>query len=185
MSESTCLHIQGRESGPIRVVELPWISVRIGRAPYCEVRLSEHDLAEEACRLQKRGRSWYLVPVASQSLTSLDGRPVDGSCLLPFDVPFFVGHYCLTLRRDRTAEPDWEMYQVPSPPRIEHFSPPLDVRLAVFPDRPVPRMDEQRPASAEARPARLPGRTAPPSNRRPHPASRIAGTRGGEPSEPN
>ena len=41
MPESTCLHIQDRESGPIRVVELPWISVRIGRAAYCEVRLPD------------------------------------------------------------------------------------------------------------------------------------------------
>ena len=41
MPESTCLHIQDRESGPIRVVELPWISVRIGRAAFCEVRLAD------------------------------------------------------------------------------------------------------------------------------------------------
>src|SRR5271155_229117 len=60
MSESTCLHIQDRESGPIRVVELAWISVRIGRAAYCEVRLSEHDLADLACRLKRRGNSWHL-----------------------------------------------------------------------------------------------------------------------------
>ena len=32
------------------------------------------------------------------------------SCPLPFDVPFRVGRYCLTLRQDRAAEPDWEMY---------------------------------------------------------------------------
>ena len=55
MPESTCLHIQDRESGPIRVVELPWISVRIGRAAHCEVRLTHHDLADEVCRLQRRG----------------------------------------------------------------------------------------------------------------------------------
>ena len=97
MPESTCLHIQGRESGPIRVVELPWISVRIGRAAYCEVQLAEHDLAEEACRLQRRGRSWHLVPVAARSPVLLEGRPVDGACPLPFDVPFSIGPYCLTL----------------------------------------------------------------------------------------
>ena len=33
MPESICLHIQDRESGPIRVVEIPWISVRIGEQP--------------------------------------------------------------------------------------------------------------------------------------------------------
>jgi hypothetical protein len=62
MAESTCLHIQDHESGPIRVVDIPWISVRIGRAAFCEVRLSSDDLADEACRLYRRGRSWHLVP---------------------------------------------------------------------------------------------------------------------------
>ena len=71
MPESTCLHIQDRESGPIRVVELPWISVRIGRAAFCEVRLADEELAEEACRLTRRGRTWSLVPVGSQSLVVL------------------------------------------------------------------------------------------------------------------
>ena len=66
MPESTCLHIQDRESGPIRVVDIPWISVRIGRAAFCEVRLTADDLADEACRLYRRGRSWHLVPVGAQ-----------------------------------------------------------------------------------------------------------------------
>lgn len=51
MPEAICLHIQDRESGPIRVVEIPWISVRIGCAAFCEVRLAESQLADEACRL--------------------------------------------------------------------------------------------------------------------------------------
>ena len=55
MPETTCLHIQDHESGPIRVVDIPWISVRIGRAAFCEVRLTADDLADEACRLYRRG----------------------------------------------------------------------------------------------------------------------------------
>ena len=66
MPESTCLHIQDRESGPIRVVEIPWISVRIGRAAYCEVRLPEHDLAEEVCRLIAGGGRGISVPCKSE-----------------------------------------------------------------------------------------------------------------------
>ena len=65
MTESTWLHIQDRESGPIRVVELPWISVRIGRAAHCEVRLTEHELPDEVCRLQRganRGASYRPNP---------------------------------------------------------------------------------------------------------------------------
>ena len=115
MTESTCLHIQDRESGPIRVVELPWISVRIGRAAHCEVRLTEHELPDEVCRLQRRGQSWRLVPCKSESPILLEGRRPGGSCLLPFNVPFRVGQYCLTLRHDRAAEPDWEIYSGPAP----------------------------------------------------------------------
>jgi tetratricopeptide (TPR) repeat protein len=139
MPESTCLHIQGRESGPIRVVELPWISVRIGRAAYCEVQLAEFELADEACRLQRRGRSWHLVPVGARGMVSLDGRPVVTACQLSFDVPFTIGPYCLTLRRDRAAEPDWEMYQGPAPPQLNHSAPMRDVRFSADagPDRPT------------------------------------------------
>src|SRR5262249_3595780 len=100
MPESTCLHIQDRESGPIRGVELPWISVRIGRAAYCEVRLPDTQIAEEACRLTRKGRTWNLIPSSVAGLILLEGRPLNGPCPLPFDVPFRLGAYCLTLRHD-------------------------------------------------------------------------------------
>ena len=137
MPESTCLHIQGRESGPIRVVELPWISVRIGRAAYCEVQLAEYDLADEACRLQRRGRSWHLVPVATGARSCSRAGRLTARCQLPFDVPFSIGTYCLTLRRDRAAEPDWEMYQGPAPPQLNHPAPMLDAKFSANanPDR--------------------------------------------------
>jgi len=130
MTKSTCLHIQDRESGPIRVVEIPWISVRIGRAAYCEVRLSEHDLADCACRLKRRGSSWQLVPVANPNPVWFDGRPLDEACPLPYDVPFHVGGYCLTLRQDQTAEPDWGMYGPPSPRQLEETGPAVDLAEA-------------------------------------------------------
>ncbi len=110
MPESTCLHIQDQEAGPIRVVDIPWISVRIGRAAFCEVRLSSDDLADEACRLYRRGRSWHLVPVGSKGKIMVEGRSVNAACPVPFDVPFRVGNHCLTIRQDRTVDPDWQMY---------------------------------------------------------------------------
>ena len=88
MPESICLHIQDRESDPIRVVEIPWISVRIGSAAYCEVRLAGRDLAEEACRLQRRGRTWHLVPLGPKGSILIQDQPIEGPCPLPFDVPF-------------------------------------------------------------------------------------------------
>ncbi len=118
MPESTCLHIQDRESGPIRVVDIPWISVRIGRAAYCEVRLPEPELADEVCRLQRRAGSWQLVVVDNRTPIWLDGERVERSCPLPFDVPFAVGPFCLTLRRDRAVEPDWRMCPPPAAPRF-------------------------------------------------------------------
>ena len=111
MPESICLHIQDRESGPIRVVEIPWISVRIGRAAYCEVRLADLELAAEACRLQRRGRSWHLVPLGPKGSILVQDRPIEGPYPLPFDVPFRVGSICFTLRQNRSSEPDWEMYR--------------------------------------------------------------------------
>ncbi len=123
MTNSTCLHIQDRESGPIRVVQLPGISVRIGRAAYCEVRLSEHDLADLACRLKRRGKSWFLVPAAIPSPVRIQGRPLVGACPLPYDLPFHVGGYCLTLRQDQTAEPDWGMYAPPGSRQLEAVGP--------------------------------------------------------------
>ena len=117
MSETTCLHIQDRESGPIRVVELVWISVRIGRATHCEVRLTGPDLPEEICRLQRRGQSWRLLPATSKSPIFLEGRRLGSPCLLPFGMPFRAGEYCFTLRHNRAAEPDWELYAGPAPSR--------------------------------------------------------------------
>jgi hypothetical protein len=119
MPESTCLHIQDRESGPIRVVELHWISVRIGRAAFCEVHLPDDRLADEACRLTRKGRTWSLIPSSSgRGPVLIEGRPLNGPCRLPFDVPFRLGPYCLTLRNDVAAEPDWELYPATEPPAL-------------------------------------------------------------------
>ena len=103
MNQSTCLHIQDCESGPIRVVELPWIFVRIGGASHCEVRLAHHELPDEICRLQRRGRFWRLLPVTAVTPITLADRSLVGSCFLPFDVPFRIAQLCFTLRRDSAA----------------------------------------------------------------------------------
>ena len=164
MPESTCLHIQGRESGPIRVVELPWISVRIGRAVFCEVQLPEYDLADEALTaIQHRGRFWHLVPVGLPSPVLVEGRPIDGPFQLSFDVPFSIGAYCLTLRRDRAAEPDWEMYQGPAPRQLNQ---PASMLVAEFsananPERASigigtpPMVEPENPPAADANPTEL------------------------------
>ena len=115
MPESTCLHIQDRESGPIRVVELPWISVRIGRAAYCEVCLPDDRLAEKPAASRGEAAPGASCRRPGQDTILLDGRPLEGPCPLPFDVPFRMGPYCLTLRHDVAAEPDWELYPATAP----------------------------------------------------------------------
>ena len=115
MPETACLHIQARDTDPIRVVELPGVSVRIGRASYCEVRLAEPDLAEEECRLRRRGGTWHLVPMRPPGSVWLDGHSVEQPCPLPYDIPFRVGEHWLTLRSSSTAAPEWGAYHLPIP----------------------------------------------------------------------
>ncbi|HKM56434.1 MAG TPA: hypothetical protein VJY33_23725 [Isosphaeraceae bacterium] len=109
MPESTSLHIQDRESSQIRVVEIPWIVVRVGRAAYCEVRLPDGDLAEEACRLQRGGRGWHLIPLGPAGSILLQEQPVDGPHPLPFDVPFRVGSWSMTLSQSRPNDPQRDL----------------------------------------------------------------------------
>jgi tetratricopeptide (TPR) repeat protein len=149
MTESICLHIQDHESGPIRLVELPWTLVRIGRAAHCEVRLTSPDLPEEVCRLQRRGQSWRLFAGTADSPIFLEGRRVGGACGLPFDVPFRTGRYCFTLRRDRAAEPDWELYAGPAPAQVDRSEKPP---VAEAEPDPLP---EPPKAPAPAAPLRL------------------------------
>ena len=106
MPKSTSLHIQDQESSQIRVVEIPWITVRVGRAAYCEVRLPDGDVAEEACRLQRRGQGWHLIPLGPAGSIMLQGRPVDGPQPLPFDVPFCVGSWSMTLQESSPTDPE-------------------------------------------------------------------------------
>ncbi len=100
------------------------MSVRIGRAPHCEVRLTGPDVAAEVCRLQRRGQSWRLLPASSASPIFLEGRRLGGACVVPFGMPFRAGEYCFTLRHNRSAEPDWELYAGPAPPREETVDKP-------------------------------------------------------------
>ena len=137
MTESTCLHIQDRESGPIRVVELAWMSVRIGRAPYCEVRLTGPDVPAELCRLQRRGQSWRILPSSSASPVLLEGRRLGSPCVVPFGIAFRAGEYCFTIRYNHSAEPDWELYAGPAPPREDTIEKPPVAELEPDPASPL------------------------------------------------
>lgn len=118
MPATASLHIQAKESDPARVVVLAGGSVRIGRASYCEVRLPSPEVAEEECRLRRRGGSWHVFPVGSNGSVRLEGRPIDESQPIPFDVPFRVGGHELTLRLTGTSsEVAWEG-AIPSPPPV-------------------------------------------------------------------
>lgn len=151
MPDTACLHIQARESDPIRVVELPGTSVRIGRASFCEVRLAEPDLADEECRLRRKGGGWQLVPSRAAGFVWIDGRSVEETCTLPFDVPFRVGEHWLTLRSSGASAPDWGAYRAPGPlerPRPSTPAAPREgLRLEPLGD-PIATVVEFRPATA-------------------------------------
>ena len=97
----------------------------------------------------------------------LDGRPVDASCPLPYDVPFEIGSFCLTLRQDRAAQPDWGSYPGTAPASRGWSTPALDQR----PDGRgrEPRVGPGRPSASDRR-------------RRVRPA--MAGPRHDEPDQP-
>ena len=118
MGEPACLHIQDRAWGPIRVVEIPWISVRVGRSARCEVRLSDPSLPREVCQLERRSGEWRITPLGRECVIELGDRSVQCTSPLPFDVPFRVGSYVFTLRRDRASQPDWAMHEMRIPPVV-------------------------------------------------------------------
>jgi tetratricopeptide (TPR) repeat protein len=121
MAESSCLHIQEKQSGPIRVIALPWLWARVGRASYCEIRLNGEDLPDEVCRLQRKGRTWYVLATSTEHQVVLGGREVRGSSPLPFDVPIEAAGHRLTLRPDISFEPVWEIASDPSLPVVDQF----------------------------------------------------------------
>lgn len=106
MSNSTCLYIQTNAAAPTRVIDVPWFSMRIGRARFCEVRLDEPGVPEVACRLQRRGRDWQLIPSGPSGSITLRDEAVDAPCLLQLDEPFAIGSVVLTLRLNQSAEWD-------------------------------------------------------------------------------
>jgi tetratricopeptide (TPR) repeat protein/pSer/pThr/pTyr-binding forkhead associated (FHA) protein len=149
MPESACLHIQARDADPIRVVEIPGASVRIGRASYCEVRLPEPEVADEECLLRRRGRIWHLVPVGRTGLVMIDDHPVEWPRPIPFGMPFRVGDHQLTLQA--TSE---------MPGRWGSFHRPISLEVPTIETTP---RDEWRvePPRAEREPADEPPRESP------------------------
>ncbi len=136
MPETACLHIQSHESDPIRVVELPGVSVRIGRGSYCEVRLPEPSLAEEECHLRRRGSTWHLVPVASPCAITIEGRAVERPRPLPYGMPLRAGDHWLTLRPVGASPPEWGHAQAPTAIEV-----PSVAALAPEVPRPVPQRE--------------------------------------------
>ena len=90
MPESTCLHVQDRESGRSASWKAPWISVRISRACPLRSAADPGEVADEICRLQHAGTSWPKVPALARPRVPavLGGRRLGGPFALPFDVPF-------------------------------------------------------------------------------------------------
>ena len=147
MPETACLHIQTRESDPVRVVELPGASIRIGRASYCDVRLSEPEVADEECLLRRRGETWHLFPKGPPGSMRIDGELVERPRPLPFGVSLQVGAHSLTLRQVESRTSGWGTYQTPIPIELPAGRSPMPtesraempIERPTTPEAPVPR----------------------------------------------
>ena len=129
MPQTASVHIQARDTDPIRVVMLSGHSARIGRAAFCDVRLVEPGLADEVCRLRFRGGAWQIAPVGTNPCVWLDGELLDQARAMPFELPFRIGESWLTLRSHEDATPSVERW---TPPR-EAWMPAHSTSMAVEP----------------------------------------------------
>lgn len=143
MPETACLHLQTRDTDPVRVIELTGVLVRVGRASFCEVRLQDPELSDEVCHLRRRGASWHLVPTAGPSVISVEGRPVEKPRLLPYGVSFRVGKCWLTLRPSLASPPEWGS--------VQGTATPAGSFAAETPSEAL-RAEPYRPASTPSRP---------------------------------
>ncbi|MFO0910192.1 MAG: hypothetical protein U0794_17925 [Isosphaeraceae bacterium] len=114
MPEPASLHIQSQESDTVRVVDLHGGSIRIGRAVFCDVRIADPDLADEECRLLRRGGAWQLVPARGRTSVTWGSKPLTQPCALRFGESFDVGPLRLTLHK-AGALPLWETPSVVPP----------------------------------------------------------------------
>jgi tetratricopeptide (TPR) repeat protein len=119
MPETTVLHIQTDDSAATRVLELPGVSVRIGRGSQCEVRLGEQSLAEVQCLLRRRGDLWHVQPVGPSGQIFLEGQPVDDPRPLPLGVPLRIGEHSLMLHRADVPVDQPGTFHAPIPVRGE------------------------------------------------------------------
>ncbi len=119
------------------------------------------------------GRSWHLVPAGGKGKIQIDGRSVTAVCALPFDVPFKVGVHCLTLRQDRTVDPDWEMYPGSVPAHLDRTEARTkNVRSGrIHAERTAGMIEPQPMAQASLKPEWRPTETA----KRPGPTGEYAG----------
>ena len=154
MPETACLHIQGRDTDPIRVVELPGVSVRIGRRPLLRGPPRRARLGRGGMPAPTSGGTWQLVPMRPLGSVWFDGRSIEQPCPLPYDVPFRVGASWLTLRPTRNAAPDWTTYPTPPPLEPPTGSTPVPEHPGGDPpEDPAPDGDGQRESPRVDRPA--------------------------------
>lgn len=127
MPENACLHLQAGENDPIRVVDLRGVTVRVGKAVYCDVRLNEPGVPDEICRLVRRGGVWQILPVKPAGLLRHDGAILDQPIPLAVNASFEVGATRLTLRASRSSA-GWERTVPPT-----HREPPRAPEPAITP----------------------------------------------------
>lgn len=115
MGPITYLHIQAAEDTPAHVLELVGETVRIGCGTRCEVRLDDPRLAEVQCLLKKRGMHWHLLPVGPSGRLFVDGRPIEGQCVLKEGSVIRVGSHRLVLKGSNSPTAPLGSFEHPIP----------------------------------------------------------------------
>ena len=124
MPETMLLQIRGvHDTEPCRVVELHGLSVRIGRGPQCEVRLTSAELAPVQCLLRRRGPAWHLHPVGPKNFVWLEGSILSTQRALDPGAEFSVGAFRLTLLPVVTTTNEWDSRTAPPTPEVERDDP--------------------------------------------------------------
>ncbi len=89
-----------RESGVERIVPLSGRSVRVGRAPEAELRLSDTGVSRMHAELRLSDHSWTVEDLGSTNGTTVDGRRISQPVLVEDGGSIGVGTTTLVLRTD-------------------------------------------------------------------------------------
>ena len=90
------MHWKINEGGVERTLEMGTEPLTMGRAPGNSLQVHDTRVSREHCRIERRGKEWWVVDLGSSNGTRVNGTRVDRQCLNEGD-EVAVGSVRLTL----------------------------------------------------------------------------------------